>query len=327
MDIERYEGVYSDEGMIFENRVFNNRPFDLEEFKPRVPYSERFQAGYYDANGYAKRINRNKELYLPDHIEMPYYLRNISREDLLRKNLSAMKQLLLDESIPDHYMLSVIDAKNTTYHEDVGRLYLVTLVGELRLDLVIDELRQIMLHDLSYDMRKEAIRSISKLKSKKGARMLCEKMRDVGDNMKLREYAAREIYSYPSKHSVKPLRDTYEETQYVMPAPVSGYDADYLITRGLWMPNYCLRALGKISSLEALEGIKIGFSHPEGSVQRWAQIALWEWIETNAKLIADGKFPGDAEERKKFMHNLISDFGIIKKPTMNLFELTRLYIV
>ena len=77
--------------------------------------------------------------------------------------------------------------------------------------------------------------------------------------------------------------------------------------------NYCLRALGKIPSLEALEGIKVGFEHPEKAVKHWASIALYEWTETNASLIADGKFPGDAEERKKLLHNLISGIRINNK--------------
>ena len=55
--------------------------------------------------------------------------------------------------------------------------------------------------------------------------------------MKLRELAARELYDHPSVHSVKPLRDAYEETQYVQPESVPGYEPDYLITRGLWMPT------------------------------------------------------------------------------------------
>ena len=64
-------------------------------------------------------------LFLPDMLETFDLWRSNGEDDVLKRNLPHMKQLLLDESIPDHRDLHVIDYQSHVVIADVGRLWLV----------------------------------------------------------------------------------------------------------------------------------------------------------------------------------------------------------
>ncbi len=297
-------GQWNDKkGVVFQGTVFKNDRRFMTEFMSRKEKIDSFNL--HGSSWYEPWVNQNEILYLPDKMATQEYREQDLDDNVLRTNFETMKGLIIDESIP-------IGRKDCPLWHDFGRHWMVETVGRLKFQPALKELREVMLHDFDYYLREEAIESITKLKGKNIPAILCEEVRDKEEEISLRQLAAKKLYEHSSVNSVKTLIDAYEETAYKTPKG-DIKSVELTIKTGQWMPNYCLRSLGKIPSIEALEGIKIGFEHSMGIVKHWAKISLNEWIETNTQLISDGKYKGDVEERQKLLKKIILKYDCYEK--------------
>ncbi|PIN86534.1 hypothetical protein COV19_04550 [Candidatus Woesearchaeota archaeon CG10_big_fil_rev_8_21_14_0_10_44_13] len=298
------------DGVIFNGWIFDKRAVGPEELETSLSFEES-RRKYYDDRlcPIFQRLNQSRSLYVSNKYKTRDHFRKMNFRDADRMKMEMMKGLIADESFPDHLVLGVDEDEYTVYGVyDFGRQWLVWLAGDLGFEQALHELREVMLHDLSYEMRHQAIESISQLSGDRIPSALCDKLNDKDEKIRLRELAANKLYMHPSQNSVRPLREAYEERAYV-PTGHEGFGHELDVSQGDWMPNYCLRALGKISTLDALEGIKAGFSHPMEEVQHWAHIALDEWISLNAGLLASGQYKGNPKERGKLLKKLIFIYG------------------
>ncbi len=242
-------------------------------------------------------------LYLPDPITTLAYEARQADQASLRREVVIMKGVLVDENMPASAWESddTIDFLTRTGITMYGRLGMATLVGDLKVYEAFPELREAMMHDSDEEVREESTKSMAKLGGRRAAYVLREKLADKNETMRIREAAAECLFDIPYLENVPVLRDVYYETEYTRPK-----DVHPRAFNQQWLPCYCLTALGRISSLEALGVIEDGINGPFMEIEWAARWALELWKNGRRKLISSLRWEHERDdEETRLMHLLI----------------------
>ncbi len=249
-------------------------------------------------------------IYQYDPIETYFHDIRLKERKKSKVDLTFARQVIADEHYPTHgeyWFNPVLREDEWTGEERMedsecmewGRWCLLDLIAACRHNAAIPELREIILHDDSRQMRTKALRVLGVLDQKKASQVVNEALKFSTDRFFIME-VTHYIRNNPSKLFIPNLREKFEE--YYLDYTNSPLARRYFCT----IPQSILiYACARIPTLSSLEIIELGLKHPYPHVESHASHALHWWLEriVKQKVVSERIFKKVSELRHKY------DFG------------------
>lgn len=306
----------SNPGLAFEGVVFTNRGFDIDELLPEEDFMESIRNPTRDDKGWPIYVNLDNLLYLPDKAEeVP--LDSITGIDTgYKRRMKGIEEFIANQTIPPNMIFRVIEDEYSIIGvEDYGRLWFLDLVGEYQYEPAFEAVRQVMMSDPEFEMRESAIRCISKLDGPRVAVALSEKIADYNEHYMIREEAVKAIANHPLPSNIVNLRNAYDDSL-TNSEIKSRQSLEFQKVEGGWLPNYCLRAMGRISTLDALDAIEFAIPNPDSGISYNAMLALDTWVEHTGRKLFAGVFRDESDQRAQLLKQLIYKYDLDSRRDM-----------
>ncbi len=306
--------ISDDEITIFFDAVFTREIRELDEFHPKFGTREFYKD--YDFDAQPEMVNRDRTMWLPDGFKTRDHLKRLYKDTLTTLRMEYAKEMIVDSNMPVHLYLDWIDNGDGTIEPiDSGRLAMLHDIIRLEYREAFPQLREIVLHDDSAEMKWETVEGLGKLGGKESAMIL----RDILEYNEgpisnyLKHDAVKELRHLPYPECARPIIKIFEENLAYPDDTLLDYETSLEEQMGVHMgmttENYCLIALSSIPTLEALEGIKIGIYHNDKAIHRQAVSAMHTWIYSATKHIMhdESEIEGDIVST---IRKLSSIFGL-----------------
>ncbi|MBR9676769.1 hypothetical protein GOV04_01395 [Candidatus Woesearchaeota archaeon] len=253
-----------------------------------------------------KTFNEAELLWLPN-LDRQRLERGVS-DDHMREQYLLMKGLLTDPDIPGQATLYgefVYDCGNSYewVEDEFGRIGMIVDVGDLQLEELLDDLREVVLHDTHPLCPMAACEAIGNVGTEKAAEYLCDIAESSGEHgMWAAEQLTRLSYTSVGPKLCHILDKELEK--------VPDYARSVSFESGVNTLGFCIKALGELTTVDALEGLKKGVVFDNDHVQAWSRLALDRWIHKSLVSIADNSAMFNVEERTGLVKKTIIAYGI-----------------
>ncbi len=217
------------------------------------------------------------------------YLRMIKNSQL---NLSFSREIIADEHYPiyvEYYRpFKRLTARRQTaimfgeYQLEFGRRCLVDMIRLCRYHLAWPEIREIILHDDSNQMKLAARRVLYNFPEDISVSIIFDAFQYLKDNYFTRILVDM-VDSFPSPKLVPCLVDAFDRYYHYYP---SEYMHTIEIYGGHTIQDDILKACEKIPSVSSLRLLEEGLSHPYRHVEHQAMHSIRSWIRNTAEYVS-----------------------------------------
>lgn len=275
------------ENILFENKVFSTNPNSLG----LSSYLEEDTMHLRDDEIYVPIEELNelypKFFYYYDPVETYFRNERLKYRTIQKTNLLFAKKVIADEHYPEdgeHWYGPVVSSADTQFdpEEDEviytevfvwGRRYLLDMIAICRYSNAIPELREIILHDDSYFMRRKALRCLGVMEPEKTDPIIKELLECTTDREMIMEILNFISARAPRTIFLRTLHEKLEE--YYLDYIESALGRRYFRT----IPQMIMMICGKIPASESLEILEKGIQHPYPHVEHNAKYAMVRCLE------------------------------------------------